>query len=153
MRLRPTQLKRKTLNRYGHCMTEHAVKHLEFIQNVITRMNANSFLIKGWMITLVSALFALAAKDADARYAVIIFFVIPSFWALDAFYLSLERQYRALYDKARREQETDFSMNASCYRKGRCGWFRSFISRPLLALYPPVAVLALLVMFWINALC
>jgi hypothetical protein len=46
---------------------ESKLKHLEFIQNVITRMNTNSFLIKVWVATLVSALFALAAKDANQR--------------------------------------------------------------------------------------
>lgn len=70
------------------------LKHLEFIQNVITRMNSNSFLIKGWAITLVSALFALAAKDANINYVLISYIVIPVFWVLDGFYISRERQYR-----------------------------------------------------------
>jgi len=30
-------------------------------------MNVNSFLLKGWAITLVAALFALAAKDANPQ--------------------------------------------------------------------------------------
>ncbi len=34
-------------------------KHLEFLQAVITRMAGNSFLIKGWSVTLVAALLAL----------------------------------------------------------------------------------------------
>ena len=39
------------------------LKHLEFIQDVITRMNSNSFLLKGWCVTLMSVLFALSARD------------------------------------------------------------------------------------------
>jgi hypothetical protein len=35
------------------------VKHLEFIQNAITRMATNSFWLKGWAVTLVAATFAL----------------------------------------------------------------------------------------------
>ena len=31
-------------------MKDDKVKHLEFIQNSITRMNQNSFLLKGWMV-------------------------------------------------------------------------------------------------------
>ena len=58
-------------------MNEATIRHLEFIQNVITRMNTNSFLIKGWMITLVSALFVFAAKDSDARYAIITYAAKP----------------------------------------------------------------------------
>ena len=33
--------------------------------------NVNSFLLKGWAVTLISALFALAAKDANIRYVFI----------------------------------------------------------------------------------
>ena len=32
-------------------MTEEQIKHLEFIQGIINRMNSNSFAIKGWAIT------------------------------------------------------------------------------------------------------
>ena len=131
-------------------MTENAVKHLEFIQNVITRMNTNSFLIKGWKITLVSALFALSAKDADTRYVIVTYLVIPAFWILDAYYLAQERQYRALYDDARKKQDPDFSMDASGYVTGRNTWPRSFFSATMLALYPPVVAITLLIMLWIS---
>lgn len=36
-------------------MEEKKLKHLEFIQGVITRMNSNSFSIKTWMITIIAA--------------------------------------------------------------------------------------------------
>ncbi len=44
-------------------MTEEQIKHLEFIQDVITRMNSNSFQIKGWCITILSALCAIYAAE------------------------------------------------------------------------------------------
>ncbi len=37
-------------------MTEAIAKHLEFVQAVINRLAGNSFLLKGWSITLVSGL-------------------------------------------------------------------------------------------------
>lgn len=40
---------------------ENQVKHLEFIQSNIARMNQCSFQMKGWMLTIVSALLALYA--------------------------------------------------------------------------------------------
>ena len=40
-------------------MMEVKLKHLEMIQAVITRMAKNSFLLKGWSITLTAAIFAL----------------------------------------------------------------------------------------------
>jgi hypothetical protein len=131
-------------------MNESQVKHLEMLQAVITRMNTNSFMIKGWMITLVSAIFALSAKDANQHYVIITYICIPAFWLLDAFYLSQERQYRALYDAMRTRQDTDFSMDASKYREGRNTWLRSFFSTTLLVTYLSVAILILLVMLYIS---
>lgn len=132
-------------------MNEDKRKHLEFIQNVITRMNTNSFYIKGWMVTLVSALFALAAKDADSRYVLVTYVAIPVFWLLDAFYLSQERQYRALYDASRQSEATDYSMNAAPYRTGKNTFLGTIFSRTLLMLYGPMIAIALLVMLWMSA--
>lgn len=36
-------------------------KHLEFLQGAINRMAGNLFLLKGWTITLIAALFALSS--------------------------------------------------------------------------------------------
>ncbi|MEN9503463.1 MAG: hypothetical protein RI964_2748 [Pseudomonadota bacterium] len=44
------------------------LKHLEMLQQVITRMASNSFLIKGWSITLISALLAFAQYFGQFRY-------------------------------------------------------------------------------------
>lgn len=131
-------------------MSDYMMKHLEFIQNVITRMNTNSFLIKGWMITLVSALFALAAKDADPRYVVVTYIAIPVFWALDAFYLAQERQYRALYNAVRIQESTDFSMDASSYNTGRNAWLRTLWSKTIWGLYLTMLLVAVLVMLWLG---
>jgi hypothetical protein len=130
-------------------MNEFQVKHLEMLQAVITRMNTNSFMIKGWMITLVSAIFALAAKDANQSYVIITYICIPAFWLLDAFYLSQERQYRALYDTVRTSQNTDFSMDASKYRSGRNTWLRALFSTTLLVTYLSVTIVTLFIMFCI----
>src|SRR2546428_5572109 len=80
---------------------EQKVKHLEMIQAVVSRLAGNSFSIKGWSITLVSALFALAAKDANARYAALALLPALCFWGLDAYYLRQERLFRKLYDAVR----------------------------------------------------
>lgn len=124
--------------------------HLQFIQAVITRMNTNSFLIKGWMITLVSALFALAAKGANPRYVIVTYIAIPAFWVLDGFYLSQERQYRSLYDDARVGKIVDFSMDASAYKTGKNTWPSAIFSKTLLALYPLVILITLIIMFWMR---
>lgn len=133
---------------------EAKLKHLEFIQNVIMRMNSNSFLIKGWAITLVSALFALAAKDADINYVLISYIVIPVFWVLDGFYISRERQYRDLYsDVAKKsENDVDFNMDASGYCQGNRTWISGVFSKTLWTFYGVSTIVTLIVMFLIEYL-
>ncbi len=128
------------------------IKHLEFLQNVITRMNSNSFLIKGWTITLVSALFALAAKDANVNYVLVSYIVIPVFWILDGFYISQERQYRDLYKEvaAKSETEINFSMDASDYCKGDRTWLAGVFSKTLIPFYGISVATTLTVMFLIK---
>ena len=129
---------------------ENKRKHLEFIQLVITRMNVNSFLLKGWSVTLVSALFAFAAKDSDLSYIIITYISIPIFWLLDAYYLSLERQYRVLYNSVKNKENIDFDMNAKPFDKGKDSWLSSIFSITLLFFYGGLAAITLIIMFVIN---
>jgi hypothetical protein len=85
-------------------------KHLDFIQAAITRMANNSFLIRGWSVTLVAGLFALAAKEADIRFVVLSYFPCLMFMALDTYYLAQERRFRNLYDDARQLKATLYDM-------------------------------------------
>ena len=128
-------------------MAENKLKHLEFIQNVITRMNGNSFLIKGWTITLASALFALAAKDANLNFILISYFGIIIFWILDGFYLSQERQYRELYGEVANKAENliDFNMDASAFNKGNQTWINGILSKTIGLFYGILIILTLIV--------
>lgn len=131
---------------------ENKRKHLEFIQLVITRMNVNSFLLKGWSVTLVAALFAFAAKDSDISYVIITYITTPIFGLLDAFYLSLERQYRALYNsvKNKEEEDIDFDMNAKPFDKGKNSWLSSIFSITILFFYGSLIGITLIIMYIIN---
>ena len=128
------------------------MKHLEFIQNVITRMNTNSFLIKGWTITLISALFALAAKDANINYVIISYVVFPIFWILDGFFISTERQYRYLYKEVtlKSNEQIDFKMDASEYEIGKNTWVSGVFSKTLIPFYSISIITTLIVMFLIK---
>lgn len=84
---------------------EKKVKHLEFIQSNIARMNQCSFQMKGWMITVVTALLALYAASISSETGVgnnvfIYIAIAPTvlFWYLDAFYLQQERKFRGIYN-------------------------------------------------------
>jgi len=50
-------------------------------------MAGNSFLLKGWSVTVTSGLFALSAKDNNPIFAFVAFFPSLVFWGLDAYYL------------------------------------------------------------------
>src|ERR1039458_2620376 len=88
---------------------ENKRKHLEMIQGIINRMASNLFYLKGWTITLIAALFALAAKDANPKYIFVAYFPVIIFWVLDGYFLSQERRFRALYDDVRMLDEKDRS--------------------------------------------
>jgi hypothetical protein len=84
---------------------ENLHKELDLIQGVISRMAGNSFLIKGWAMTLVSALVAFG-KDTvldspnGLYYLMVMIGVIVPFWWLDAFYLRRERIFQKIYQQA-----------------------------------------------------
>lgn len=116
-------------------MNKH--KHLEFIQNVITRMNSNSFLIKGWCITIVSAIFVLSQKDTKTIF--LLFSIIPciSFWIIDGFFISTERKFRELYAHVIKlnEKDINFSMDTKPFNKWDNFWISGIFSKTLLPLY------------------
>lgn len=131
---------------------ENKQKHLEFIQAVINRMAGNSFLLKGWAITLVAAIFALSAKDTNHAYIFIAYFPIIIFWILDGYFISQERLFRSLYDHVRKidEKDIDFSMNINGYKEKGNGWLYSIFSSTLLFFYVSLVVVMLAVIYFIS---
>ncbi len=91
---------------------ENKLKHLEFIQNIISRMASNSFLLKGWAVTIITALIAISIDQNNSGYFIVAYFPIIIFWLLDTYYLKQERLFRHLYNEVRKkdESEIDFSM-------------------------------------------
>lgn len=123
------------------------------IQEVISRMAGNLFFLKGWAITLIAALFALSAKDANPKYMVIAYFPVLVFWVLDGYFLSQERLFRALYDDVRRrdEKDIDFSFDTTKYKTDpHKGWICSMGSPTLLWFYIPIIIIMLVIMHWLN---
>src|SRR5438034_10655378 len=132
---------------------ENKRKHLEFIQSAVGRMASNLFLLKGWTITLIAALFALAAKDSDRSYFLIAYLPALMFWALDGYFLSQERRFRALYDRVRKVEESDidFSMDTSAFKNEvRNTWLGAMFSGTLLIYYGALVATMIVVMFFIR---
>lgn len=74
------------------------LRYLTFIQDVITRMNRNAFQLKGWSITIVAALAALAVDKGSLLLFIVAAAATMPFCFLDAYYLLMERQFRGLYN-------------------------------------------------------
>jgi uncharacterized membrane protein len=112
-------------------------KHLEFVQAAVNRMASNLFLLKGWSVTLIAALFALAAKDANQAYVLIAYFPLLIFWCLDAYFLRQERRFRALYNQVRQmnEADIDFSMNTEPFSGDIRNTWASALFSPTLFFY------------------
>ena len=112
---------------------EPKIRHLEMIQGIIIRMASNSFLLKGWSVILVSALFALAARDANVSFVYLAYFPALAFWILDGYFLWQEKLFRALYDyvRALAEAKIDFSMDTSVVKDKVVPWGRVIFSRTL----------------------
>jgi len=74
-------------------------KEIDLIQNCINRMAQNSFLIKGWTLTVVTIVLALSEKLIDSIYLCLVLLIpLVAFWYLDAFFLHTERMYRKMYE-------------------------------------------------------
>lgn len=120
---------------------EEKLKYLEFIQNVITRMNSNSFSIKTWMVTVLAAFIALFANNPNEWY--LLAAIIPTiiFWFMDARYLKMEKQYRRLYADAVLDKVVLFDMNANNYKE--C-YFKILFNKTIAWIYLPIVLLLFL---------
>lgn len=122
---------------------DNKIKHLEMIQALINRMSSNSFMLKGWAVTLVAGIFALSAKDADKRFFLVAYLPILIFWFLDAYYLWQEKIYRCLYDEVRLKpnDKIDFNMNTYKIKLSKNTlFFRTMLSITVVGFYVPLAL-------------
>lgn len=87
--------------------------HLDMIQRVIDRMGNNSFLLKGWAVVIIVAIFTFAGENNSIECILFTNMPLVVFWGLDSYYLQLERKYRKLYDHVRNRKDgnADFNMN------------------------------------------
>lgn len=126
---------------------ENKLKHLEFIQSVISRMASNMFLLRGWSITLISALIAFfATKSTPNHVGYLLATILITFWISDGFFLRQERLFRSLYDKVRCVDESmiDFSMDTSEFKsKSENRLFYAMFSFSIYIFYIPLGVVCL----------
>ncbi|WP_052725774.1 hypothetical protein [Methanosarcina barkeri] len=105
---------RKTSDENGN-LKDYMLKEVDLIQNVIKRMASNSFMTKGWTVTLVVA--TLLLKDDNSKI-LIAYVPLISFWYLDSYFLWQERMYRKLYNWVieNRLKTNEYLLDMNAYR-------------------------------------
>jgi len=121
------------------------LKEIEIIQDIIKRMAHNSFMIKGWTVTLVAVTLLLKG----VKYQVLIAFIpLIIFWILDAYFLWQERLYRRLYNWVVKNHLTTsehlFDMNAYRFRDKEQSVIRIMFSLTLGLFYGAIFILTLI---------
>jgi hypothetical protein len=124
------------------------LKHLEFTQAIISRMAQNSFLFKGWAITIAVGLSAFAATNTEVALLAIALVSTVMFWGLDGYYLWLERCFIELYDSvaAKSEAQIDFRMPidksharrrwlATCLRPHNLSFYGAIVAVDVVAIF------------------
>lgn len=125
-------------NKLHDCM----LKEIDLIQEVIKRMAHNSFLIKGWTVTLVLGTFLFNGK------ALLAFIPLISFWYLDAYFLRQERLYRRLYNwvinNRLKTDEKLFDLSTQRFKDEEQHTIRMMFSITLFSFYGTTTGLAIL---------
>lgn len=135
-------------------LRKYLLKEIEIIQDIIKRMAFNSFLIKGWAVTLVVV--SLLLKGTD-RQILIAFIPLLVFWFLDAYFLWQERMYRKLYDWVRNNRlKTDeflFDMNAYRFKNDVQSRLKIMFSITLGWFYGVITILILVLLLTKRGAC
>lgn len=75
------------------------LKEIDLIQNCIQRMAKNSFVVKGWLVSLFAVIVALLPEKFDITCLSISgFLTVMCFWYMDGFFLKIETLYRWKYE-------------------------------------------------------
>ena len=138
---------------------EILIKEIDLIQSCINRMAQNSFVVKGWTITLVAVVLALLPEKVDMQMLSIIGVIATlCFWYLDAFFLKMERLYRWKYEWVieKRTNSDKFYYDLNPYnekmwlpdksgkaRKEPCV-FRTMFTKTLTPIYVPLVLISIL---------
>jgi hypothetical protein len=116
---------------------------MDFIQAVINRLASNSFVMKGWALTISSALLGFATSRSDPLLALVAVFPALTFWVLDTYFLRQERAFREMFDDVAAKRVVNFEMKPARYA-ARQSW-RVGLSVSLLLFYGAIILVSTLV--------
>lgn len=129
-------------------------KEIDLIQGCINRMAKNSFMVKGWALTIFAGVIAISKTEViNNLWLLVCTILIPytAFWLLDAFFLHTERKYCKMYtwilqERKKGNTEYQYDLNPTRFNKDVGCMSHSFFSKTLLLFYGiPVIVIILLI--------
>lgn len=125
------------------------IKHLELIQNIITRMNNNSFQIKNWSVITISAIFTILISQKNFYFLLVTLLPISLFWFLDAYYLMQERKFRGLYNKVLHGDKDLklFEMNTNSFNGNQYRYCKALISKTIWNFYITMIIIIIVLLF------
>lgn len=139
-------------------------KEIDLIQGCINRMAHNSFVVKGWLISLIAVVLGLFSKNFNINLLCLICLIITwCFWYLDGFFLKTERLYRWKYEwiikKRLTTDENCYNLNPyeeSMWLKNKDGQARKkpkilriMFTKTLTPIYLPMVVL--IIFMFVNS--
>jgi hypothetical protein len=136
-------------------MDAERIKHLEMIQAIITRMNTNSFQLKGLSITIVAAILAIYAATQKVDFILIAIFPLIIFWFLDTYYLQMERKFRGLYNDVAGVTDDPqtiqlFEMRPDLYTGGKYIYLRILFSKTIWPVYLPIIAILIGIFIYLK---
>ena len=113
-------------------------------------MANNSFLLKGWAVTLNVGLFALSPKAGEENILLIALFPVILFWLLDGYFLLQEFLFRELYSTVSKETDNsniNYTLDTSPYKSSKRNWILSMF-RPINASFYLILIGTNILMYW-----
>ena len=128
--------------------SKEKIAYLQMLQGVIARMSDNSRAMKGWCLTVASAICGFAISSEEQALHLVAMVSTLFFWALDAAYLSQERCFVSLYNKFIKDGDDAatmlFSMDTKQLHCGRNTWLGAFLgSWSTIGFYLPIIIIFL----------
>jgi hypothetical protein len=130
-------------------------KEIDLIQSVINRMASNSFLLKGWLVSLVAVVLALTKETIVATklsyFSLLLCLPTILFWYLDAFYLHKEKCYIKMYnwviENRKITEENSYCLKYTRFESQVESVFKIMFSKTIIPFYGLVLFILLIITF------
>lgn len=132
-------------------MNEGKTEYLGMVQEAICRMSTTSGILKGFSATVITGITAISFTEVNKWVLLLSVFPVVSFFALDVYFLILERKFRYLFDLIRTDKkDIDFSMDTRIDRskcKEARARVRDCLQSPSIWIFylPAIVVIAIIV--------